>query len=552
MKTSSYKTLPMILVMGFVFLFFNSLAQSYAYNRQTSNGKYQCKYSDGFADYDIQVKGEIKVNDDDTGIKSISPGGYLKFSKKTFGNKRSIMVESNSKGKLTYEYYEGRQKEPYEPEGRKWMADVLLEIIRMTGIDAEGRTKRIYSKSGVDGVLEEIHFISSNTVMAKYFEALLNNFSLKSDELLTVTSSIANEMSSNTERGRLFRRHSDLFLRDNTTAVGYFNSISKLSSNTERGSILTNISAKIDFNDPKVTEAYFACIDKMSSNTERGKVLRNTERTQELSTQAYSRLLVSTKKLSSNTEMGSVLRSLDFLDMKDPNISTAYFNAIDRMSSNTEAGRTMQYLIKNYHLNEDNYVRLLGSIKKLTSNTEMGSVLRSIDVLNLGSPKINEAYFLAINRMTSNSETRSVLNYTLQNHEMNTNSWAQFFETTGRLSSNTEMGSVLSSAIDYMPFDDETVVDGFFLATSKFSSSTEHGRVLRTMISNPAFNKYTAYKVLESARKISSNTEKGSVLVKLADTDFVNDPEIKKLYMSTAKTLTSDSEYRRVVDKLMD
>jgi len=551
MKTKKLILLPRILLLSIVFLFSTSFSQSYCYQKTIKN-KCQYKYSDGFSNYDINVKGEIKVNNDDTDIKSISSGGYLKFSKKTFGNKRSITVESNSTGDLTYEYYEGRTKVPYEPEGKKWMGEVLLEIIRMTGIDAEGRTKRIYTKRGVDGVLEEINIISSNSVMALYFDALLKNTNLNNNELLAVSSSISKEMSSNTERGKLFRDYSELFLKDNTTAVGYFNSVSKLSSNTERGSILTDISGKIDFNDPQVTESYFTCIDKMSSNTERGRILRYAERTQKLSTQAYTRLLVSTKKLSSNTEMGSVMRSLDNLEIGNTMVSTAYFNAIDGMTSNTEAGSTMRHLIKNYDLNVDNFERLLGSIKKLTSNTEMGSVLRCIKEINLENPKINEAYFLAINSMSSNTEAGSVLRYTIRNHNMNPNSWSQFFTVTGRLTSNTEMGSVLSYTIDAMPFDDEGIVDGFFLATSKFSSNTEHGRILRALISNSAFNKYTAFKLLESARKISSNTEKASVLVRLADTEFVKDPSIKKLYMNTAKTLTSDSEYRRVVDKMVE
>jgi hypothetical protein len=549
MKTSTFKSLGSILLLSFILLFSNSLAQTYCY-QNSGNGKF--KYSDGFANYDIQVKGDFTVNDDDTDIIGISAGGYLKFSKKTFGNKRSITIESNSQGKLTYEYYEGRSKTPYEPEGHEWLADVLLEIIHMTGIDAEGRTKRIYSKKGVDGVLEEINVISSNSVMAMYFDALLKNTNLNTDELLSVCSGISKEMSSNSQRGKLYRDYSDLFLENNTTAANYFNNISKLSSNTERGSILTHISKKIDFNDPSVTEAYFACIDKMSSNTERGRILRHTERSQDMSTQAYARLLMSTKKLSSNTETGSVLRSLDNLDMGNADISTAFFNAIDGMTSNTEAGSTMRHLIKNYDLNEDNFVRLLGSTKKLTSNTEMGSVLRAINELNLGNQRISDAYFLAINSFTSNTEAGSVLRYTLRNHKLNNNSWAEFFSVTGRLTSNSTMGSIMSDAIDYMPFDDENVVDGFFLATAKFTSNTEHGRVLREMISNPAFNKYTAYKLVESARKISSNTEKGSVLVRLADTEFIKDPAIKKLYMNTAKTLTSDSEYRRVVDKLID
>ena len=540
--------MTLFLAIGFITL----SGQNYSYNYSYPGGKKQYKYSDNFSNYDIQVKGDITLNDDDTGIKSISPGGSLKISKKTFGNKRAIMIESNSSGNLNYEYYEGRQEIPFDPEGKKWLADVLLDVVRLTGIDAEGRTKRIYAKNGLDGVMDEIHEISSNSVMALYFEALLENMSLSDDEIVTVCSAISHEMSSNTERGRLYRKYVDIFMRNNTTAIIFFSSLSKLSSNTERGSVLTNIDSKIDFDDSKVTEAYFACVDRMSSNTERGRVLRYVERSQDLSNNAYARLLLSVKKLTSNTEMGSVMRALSKLDMQNPEISSAYFNAIDGMSSNTEAGSTLRYLIKTQELSDDNYIRMLASIKKLSSNTEMGSVLRSIHKVNLNNHQVVEAYFLAIGSMSSNTETGSVLCYTMREFDLSTDSWSHLFTVTSRLSSNTEMGSVLSSASQKMPYDDETVVDAFFVAANKFSSSTEHARVLREVIANPESNKYTAYKVLESARKITSNTEKGTVLIKVSESEYIKDPEIRKLYLNTAQTLSSDSEYRRVIDKLME
>lgn len=530
----------------------SSNAQVYSYNSCNFAGKKQYKYSDNFTNYEVQVKGDIEVTDDDSGIKSISPGGSLKISKKTFGNKRSIIIESSSNGSMNYEYYEGRSQVPYDPEGKKWLAEILLDVVRMTGIDAEGRTKRIHTKHGVDGVLEEINELSSNSVMALYFEALIENFDLSADENIAICSAISQDMSSNTERGNLYRKYSDVFMKNNTTAVVYFTNISKLSSNTERGSILKSIKSKIDFVDPKITEAYFGGVDKMTSNTERGSVLRNVENSQELTDQAYERLLVSVKKLSSNTEMGSVMRSLDKLDISRSAISTAWFNAIDGMSSNTEAGSTMRHLLKNHELNNENYTRLLASVKKLSSNTEKGSVMRSMDKLLLKNTSLTDAYFLAINSMTSNTETGSVLKYTLRTHELSNSAWINFFTVTGRMSSNTEMGSVLKAASEEMPYEDEAITDAFFAATSRLSSNTEHGSILKKIIDNPGFNKYTAYKLLESTRGISSNTEKGAVLVKLSNTEFVKDPEIKKMYLNAARTLTSDYEYRRVVEKLID
>ena len=460
----------------------NSNSSVEIYFQKYQDGKKQYRYSDVFSSFDIQVKGDISLNDDDTGIKSISPGGYIKISKRTFGNKRTIIIESNSNGELSYEYYEGIKEIPFEPEGRKWLADVLLDVIHITGIDAVGRTKRIYRQKGIDGFIEEIHVIPSNSVMAKYFEALLENISLNDNELVSACSTIASKISSNTERGRLFRKYSDLFMKNNTTAVVYFQSISKLSSNTERGSILKNISTKIDFEDPKVTEAYFTCVDKMTSNTERGSVLRNLENTQKLNNQAYSRLLISVKKFSSNTEMGYVMRSLDKLDMNNSPVNVAYFNAIDGMTSNTEAGSILRYTIKTYDLNDK--------------------------------------------------------------------SWIQLLNETGRLSSNTEMASILITASEFMPYGNESVIDAFFNAVNRFSSNTEHGRVLNKVIANKHLNKFICYKILESVKKMSSNTEKSSVMIKLSHTKFIKDPEIRKLYKTTAGSLTSNTEYRRVIEAI--
>jgi len=550
MKTTFYSSTKSILLLILTGFMLHTTAQEYVQNVNIVNGRKQYKYSDSFTNYEVQVKGDIKVNDDDTRITSISRGGYLKISKKTFGNKRSLIIESNSNGVLNYEFYEGRREVPFDPEGIKWLADVLLDIVRMTGIDVEGRTKRIYKNRGINGFLEEVHEISSNSITGLYFEALLTNVKLNDDELVSVCTSISREISSNTERGRLFRKYSDEFMVNNTLAITYFESISILSSNTERGSVLKSINTQIDFNDPKVTEAFFACIDKMSSNTERGGVLRHVEKNQTLSNAAYTRLLMSVKKLSSNTEMGSVMRYLRNIDMTNTEVSTAWFNALDAMSSNTEAGSTMRHLIKNYNLDDNNYVRLLSSVKKLSSNTEAGSVLRSVRDLNLANPEINAAYFIAISTLSSNTEAGSVLRHTIKYYKLDQNSWSSFLMTTGKLSSNTEMGSVLRSAIPEMPFEKE-VLDGFFAAVKHMSSNTEKGRALRTMAENTRLTKLAALGIIDSSRLMSSNTEKSSVLRAVAETEHVKDEEVKSAYMAAARTLSSDIEYRRVIDQLL-
>ena len=98
--------------------------------------EHRIRERDAFTDMKIEHKGDIRVSDDDKKIISISSGGYLKIYKKTFGNKRGIEIKSEN-GKLHSVYYSGNKKLAFEPEGSEWLAEILPEVIRKTGIDAE-------------------------------------------------------------------------------------------------------------------------------------------------------------------------------------------------------------------------------------------------------------------------------------------------------------------------------------------------------------------------------------------------------------------------------
>ena len=99
-------TIQTVLALG-LFLFLGQAAFSNCEHR--SDDKKQYKHSDNFSSYEVQVKGDIKVTKDDSGVKSISPGGYLKVSKKTFGNKRSVIIVSREKVSQIEAWFEGKK-----------------------------------------------------------------------------------------------------------------------------------------------------------------------------------------------------------------------------------------------------------------------------------------------------------------------------------------------------------------------------------------------------------------------------------------------------------
>jgi hypothetical protein len=294
---SKYQKLITGLILLMLFCFIHRAQAQFVIGQYASKNKYISNTP--FSYFEIAFDGEIKITADDRDIKSMAPGSYLKISKSSFGNKRKLEFRGWEGGKIERHYYEGRDELPFDPDGADWLSDILLEVVRTTGIDAEGRVERFYTKSGVNGVLDEISEIESNTGKGRYFDALLDK-KLANDEYSEVANAISRNISSNTERGRLYRNYSDVFLENDEIASSYFKGISRLSSNTERGSILRHTLKK----------------DLTESQTKG--------------------LLDVVESLSSNTEKGSILRELNQSDIEKMNLTDGYFDAINSLSSNTE------------------------------------------------------------------------------------------------------------------------------------------------------------------------------------------------------------------------
>ena len=157
MKNRSTKTRSMIMGMAVALWAMLSLANdlsarqiSISTSRSNSNstsisqknGTYRYTSKQGSNGFEIEYEGDIEFTDDDKAIKSISRDGYIKIRKTSFGERRELLAEGNSAGTIDYQFYEGRRRADFDAAAQKWLADVLPEAIRATGIGAESRTLR--------------------------------------------------------------------------------------------------------------------------------------------------------------------------------------------------------------------------------------------------------------------------------------------------------------------------------------------------------------------------------------------------------------------------
>jgi ribosome-binding factor A len=367
-------------------------------------------YNDNNTSTEISYEGTITFTEDEKDIKSISPGGYFKFSKTTFGNRRAIHIESGSNGELKRTYYVGKNQEPYEPEGRKWMADILPELIASSGIGAEDRVKRIYAKKGTPGVLEAIEDMESDYVKGIYFKYLLAQNGLKDNDLKTIITRLGEEVSSDYEKSKLLQQVSSTYLQNSGTATAYITAISDMSSDYEKAKVLSHI-----LNQGKLTDANFSkvldAINDISSDYEKAKILSQLLNRQNLPETHFKQALHVVADISSDYEKAKVLSKL----LTNTKVMNESFNelleVIGEMSSDYEKAKVLSNLFSKTTMAEKQYISAFELLSdEMSSDYEKSKLMQQISrTMPKDKATVMNAYKKAAKSISSDYEYRKVM-----------------------------------------------------------------------------------------------------------------------------------------------
>jgi len=468
-----------------------------------------------FTAIELALKGRFKLNEKETQVVAVSPGGFLKISKTTFGVKRSVNIESNSQGELTFEFFEGKDKVPFEVKGEEWLSDILLEVVRISGIAAEQRIGRILAESGVSGVVNEIGKLNTNRAQRIYYHELLGRKGFSDAELAMVASSFREEISSSSGKGELLRTYAKDLLKGKQS-----------------------------------TQAFFEATASISSSSETGSVIRHVLSNQQLSADAKVQLLEVVGGISSSSEKGATLRAFHKQFVNNSSVAQAYFDAVDEISSSSERGATLRALLASQRLNTEVYQMLFKTLGGVPSDTEKGATLRAaIPKMNFADEQPASAFFNCLDRLSSNSERGAVLRAVLGKAELGPQPLLKLLQSTERLSSNTEMGTVLRSATAYLGSSPEFDQD-YFEVLANVDSNTERGSTARAALKQGKFDKQAYIALFKMVRKMSSSSEAGSILKMAAKQMPSEDQEVKDAFLDAAKSISSDSEYRDVMESL--
>jgi len=462
----------------------------------------------GVTSTELEYRGKIIFNDPETDVTYISPGGFLKFSKRSFGNRRTIILEGEANGVITREYREGSKKLPFEPEGRKWMASVLPEIIRTTGIGADERVKKFYKKGGIDAVISEISELPSNYVQSIYYTAVFAIPNLSNKDVVLLIEDAGDEISSSYELSKILVNNSKIIAKSQQSMAAAIEVASEISSSYEQS---------------KVYKHYLTKTDLSAANK--------------------SLVIKAVREISSSYEQSKVLVAVLEDDLSKENISLV-INEVEHISSSYEQSKVLQYLIKNQSIDDLDLDVMLVAISGISSSYEQGKVLKQL----VNDKELNSTQVIAVAKaakhISSDYEQSKFLQSLINKQELDEEGINAILEMTDEVSSSYEKSKILQLIITADNFSNSNF-STIISETSKISSSYEQSKVLAKVIAHDEMSDKHMLELIEAIDDVSSSYEQSKLLMALAPQLPAN-KEVRDAFMEAAKSL-SDTDYGKVM-----
>ena len=336
-----------------------------------SKGKSKIHFSNNKTDFKIEYEGEITLTDDDKDIKHVSRGGYIEIKKSSFGKRRRIIIE-NDGGKLTRKYFIGWSEKNYYPDGKRWLEDILPEILRSTTIGAKGRVERFYKNGGANAVLDEIKMIKSDYVKSAYFKLLLEK-NLSTSDLVSTIESAGNNINSDHYLTQILKKNQKAFLKNEKTIDAYI----KASRSINSDHYLTQV-VKAVIGDREITDNQLGSLLKVSESINSDhyltQVLREIMSKRELNSQNMEKIMSLSKSINSDHYKTLVLKRA----IRNKNLSKAAYNSFINSLSDINSDHYTAEVIKELmaeRLDAESLDKVLDIIKRNVSSSHYATVI---------------------------------------------------------------------------------------------------------------------------------------------------------------------------------
>ena len=310
-------------------------------NSDDEKETWRAHISAGDCDVTIRAIGKVRFASDLSDVQSVPAGGSFLLTESDALTTRRIEIRSDDGGRMTRKFTVDGVERPWDDEGRRWLATVLVALERRTAFTADTRVPALYKEGGVDAVLKEIALLSGDHARRRYFEALFEATPSLSESETRRALEIAGKMDSDYEVAQT------------------------LISIAKTGKIGGG------------STAYLQAVGNIESDFETRRVLTALLKSTTVDTEAMALLLNVADNIESDFELAELLISVSKRGLETSGARTAFFKAVATIESDFERRRVLSAILKSADNSEAVQTSLLESASGIESDFELASFLVS-------------------------------------------------------------------------------------------------------------------------------------------------------------------------------
>jgi hypothetical protein len=294
---------------------------------------------------DLRATGEVKFTSDFTDIATIRDAGTLELTEVQGRTTRRLTLRS-ADGRLVRTWSVNGQDREWNEEGRRWLADILIELDRMSAVGVDYRFPSLMASGGARAVLDEVEKMTGDYARSVYLRRLMDSGKLTAGEYQRVVAIASRDISSDYEMSRILRTVAEqTSLNNDAMRTSYLNAVERMSSDYERSRVLQTILSRSAVS-PEVATAAVRTAGKFSSDYERSRVLLAAIDSKALSGNAVIPILETVTISKSDYEKARVLLAVAQNWTLGGDARKAYLRAADTIRSDYENKRVLAALVK--------------------------------------------------------------------------------------------------------------------------------------------------------------------------------------------------------------
>ncbi|MGB5818383.1 MAG: hypothetical protein WBG90_02785 [Saonia sp.] len=445
----------------------------------SNNGKTTISIKEGNnKSFSLEYEGDITLSDNDKDIVAISRGGYMEIKKSAFGNRRRIFMEPDTNGKLIKKYYIGSSEENFESGGRKWLAEILPEVLRSSTIGAKQRVDRFYKKGGAYAVLQEVGNMGSDHVKSTYIRLLLDK-NPKSSDLISILKVVGDDINSDHHQAEILKYRTRAFLATAGTTTAYINAAGQINSDHHKAEVL-----KASIKDGEISESQmkslFAIASDINSDHHKADVLLTVMKNRSLNKTNINLLIASSRDINSDYHKTQVLRAA----LASPGLSeSGYSNFLKSMSdiNSDHHSATIFSALLNKKLDRESLAELLQLAgHTISSNHHKAQVLKKVVQKQPLEGGNLEVLLSAVKGMGSDSDQAEVFKQ-LSKKSFSTGQLTSILAATKSMGSDYHQAQALMAFAQAVREKGDTAKEAYRNACSSISSESHYGKAIRAI-----------------------------------------------------------------------